>query len=539
MGAQYTVTPKPLPAQILEHCTVCFEEGLYEQAFSLLLSTVISRRSDDEPAYVPPPQYLALAATLIVHPRLTTRTTSQDKHDASDHALIYLQHVLDIAGPRQPETNEAYRFSKQSVPTRVNRLKTPHVSGSSGEDDALSGRIRSPYANKEALWSNVDDFWSVVGWAFNCSVVHKHRWERWRLWLDLMLDTLESDFLGRLQDRDAAHSDDCAVNLTPMTGSLLASYLVNVGEGRGGKRKIMRAILADGKQKSLAEFGEIWKNETKLPKMKQAEPLAKRRKLDLDNGEFGDYFDDDLNDDSPDPSVRRSRSATAVPSAKASRAASEDSEDLETDDDFDCSDQHPAASALEDFGGMDSIRLRQRLLALLIRFCVVEPGFLDTEDLFDLYTEFLRPLPLTLFQQFVLPTSPYLDPDAQCSLDQMLLRPLLAGAAPAYDANALLQDDFERRYVQYAANTTRAVDNAKLSLVVESLMRLLWKTGSLRYSERLEDLVSQGNEARKMKAAFDGRRKAGSKARDEEEAVFVLECSAERMLAVVDMINTF
>jgi hypothetical protein len=185
---------------------------------------------------------------------------------------------------------------------------------------------------------------------------------------------------------------------------------------------------------------------------------------------------------------------------------------------------------------MASLHLRQRILALLTLFSTKNPdAFLDTEDLFDLYTEFLRPLALPVFQQFVLPVKPWLGPNSQASLNQMLLRPLLVATAPPYHENALAQEELEVHYAPFAANSSGAVDNAKVSLLVEGLVRLLWKSGQLVATERLRALVKQGIEARREKVAFDGRRKVGVKRKVDEEAVVVMECSAERMLVVMDL----
>ena len=269
---------------------------------------------------------------------------------------------------------------------------------SEDEDDDVS-KIKSTYANKDSLWTNADDFWSVVGWSFNCSVAHPHRWERWKLWLELMLDVLEADLEARTSDAAKAYrSGGNAAVVATLKDSLLSNYLSYIGEGRNNKRRMMRAIFADGNKKGLAEFGEIWRHETKPPKQKKDDDRSsKRRKLDLENGEFGDYFDNESDEESLESSVRRSRSATAFPTPHRSRAVSE-AED--SGDELSGMDSPSTSSApgIESFGGMDAIRLRQRMLALLTRYCSLNPhAFLDNEDLFDLFTEFLRPLPLAIF----------------------------------------------------------------------------------------------------------------------------------------------
>lgn len=307
-------------------------------------------------------------------------------------------------------------------------------------------------------------------------------------------------------------------------------YLGTVGEGRNRKRRIMRAILADGSPKALAEFGEIWKDETKPPRRKKEARRGRKRQLDLDQGNYGDY-DEDSDAPTPDNSSQRSGSTS-----RRSRGISDRAAPPGELSDENGREQTPRPSGIEGFGGVESVMLRQRLLALLVRLCATHPeGFLDVEDLFDLYAEFLRALPLPVFQRFVLPLRRYLDEHFQASLDQMLLRPLLDGAAPAYKRNELTQADFELYYAPFAANVASMAENAKVGLLVEDLLRLLWKTGGLTYSDGLRSVVVRGISARRGKAEYDGRIKSEAKARGEEASATTMEASAARMIALIDM----
>lgn len=532
-SAQYRPV-KPVPTQLMDQITVCFEEQLYTQAFSLLSSSLSAGHASAQilPAHVPPIEHLALAATLSVHPGLTTRTKDADKHAASDEAASYLRSVQKTVGSHNAGLDKAFRFVPRTQATTLRQPRTKgrpsaHNAANDGGEEAQQS-IRSMYAGVEAVWKSAEDFWHVLGWAMNCSVAHKHRWERWKVWLELMLDVLASDLESRVLGGDVEES-------------LLAVYLRPIGEGRNNKRRLMRAVLADGSQKSLAEFDEIWRNEAKLPKSKQDDEKAgMKRKLDLENGDFGDYFDDESELDSPATSMPRSRSATALPVSRSSRQPSATHNDSEEGDTEACGsgDKSSQPAGVDAFGGMDSIKLRQCLLALLIRYCSIAPAaFLDTEDLFDLYTEFLRPLPLPVFQQFVLSSERWLGSNEQSSLNQMLLRPLLTSTAPPYHENALTQRDFEVQFASYAANTTSVVNNAKVSLLVEDLLRLLWRSGGLVYSGKLRKVVERGIQARSDKAAWDGRRKTGVKAAEEEDAALMMECSGERMLACLEMLG--
>lgn len=523
----------PLPAPLLDHCGVCFEEGLWSQALSLLSNSLTSGLSTNAPAAIPPPNYLAFAATLAVHPLLTTRTIEQERHVAADQALTYLRHAVNNVDAAEGGLRDAFSF-RDSVSrssrdrSRRSRSRKSDASGGSDNGEEKTGLIRSPYAEEKSLWNNAEDFWAVVGWAFNCSVRHRPRWERWKPWLALILDVLQSDL------------EATAASGGPMKETLIAKYISSVGEGRNSRRRIMRAITADGTDKSMSLFDEIWRNETKPPKTELNQRPHKRQKLDLDNGQYGDYYDSASDGESMASRRRRSLSASAVPSRPTrTDAASEAGSQSEGDADNLAAakaSEELSATGLESFGGEESIRLRQRFLSLLTRLSRVAPTlFMDTEEFFDIFTEFLRPLPLAIFQQFVLPSKPYLSSDNQASLNEMLSRPLLGSNSGSEEIS---REEFETRFAPQCARNTTSIDNAKVSLIVESLLRALWSSGWLH-----DDLVplriqiDKGIQARKDKVAYDGRKKADKNVSNEEYARAVLECSARRMQVLVDTIS--
>ncbi|KAK6417949.1 hypothetical protein LTR95_017262, partial [Oleoguttula sp. CCFEE 5521] len=498
-----------IPSQLLDQSTVCIEEQLFTQGISLLASVLTSGQGTCRPALVPPPQHLTLLATLSVHPSLTTRTTSKDRHAAADAAFQYLRHLQHLTNVDESGLSQALTY-QGTTPSRSKRAKLRH-NADSDEDSVQSGSINSPYAGKESILSNADDFWAVVGWALNCSVAHPARWARWKLWLEMVLDVLESNLEDR--HRRDPHTVDA---------SLIAHYLAQYADqGRSIKRRIMRAILADGSQTSMNQFPEIWRNETRPPKQINDEATcSKKRKLDLEQGEFGDYLDSDSDRDSPGGDLRVSRNATRTPGARLSTGPDSASRHA--------SPTPETVRSQASYGGESSIAIRRRLLAILARLAGLAPDlFLDTEDLFDLYTEFLRPLPLLVFTSFMLPSLPWLDANTQSSLIQMLLRPLLSSAAPVYNANALTQTDFETHYAPFAATGTSAVENARVAVLIEGLLRLLWETGALSSdsaSKRsLKAVVETGFKVRRNKVSWDGRKRSGSRAKEEEDAMAVIE----------------
>lgn len=520
---------RPVPATLLDQCSICLEEQLFSQGFSILSSGLNAGLDTNTPACIPPPQHLALASTLAVHPMMTTRTDDQDRHAAANDALKYLREVVAVVGVENAGIREALQFG---APTdarnnRSSRAKTRRSGQAyASDEEGDTGKLKSKYVEEQSIADNAQDFWAVVGWAFNCSVTHKARWARWSVWMELMLDIMDEDL--------KAHSS--AGRRGPELGNtLIARHVSIVGAGRNNKRRVMRAVLADGTAKSVAEFGEIWKHETKPPKKKEEANGAKRQKLDLDNDEFGDYLDNESDEDTAETRSRRSRSATA-PRSRRSRTPAIPDTAMEDDDNDSGFSEATDGDAIADFGGMDSIRLRQRILALLTDFSRIAPNlFVDTEELFAIYTEFIRPLPLNVFQQFACPLKPYMNPDYQASLNEMLFRPLLGTNATE---GKIDQGEFERSFATSTATNTSATDNAKVSLLAESLLRELWKTGELTQDlHRTKVLVEQGVKLRQDKVAGNGRRKTGKNADADDEAKITMEHSGQRMMVLLSMLT--
>lgn len=466
----------------------------------------------------------------MVHPSMTTKAGSDDEKQASDNALTFLREINAIVGPSNADFRTAFSFSSHSSARRERKHRDSSLSDD--EDD----KLKLALANKGALWAISEDFWAVVGWAFNCSVKHPNRWVRWKLWLDLMLDVIVDEFEEKRTQAAVSQAEGGEkATGTLVSQSLLAQYLHPAVDGRTGKRRIMRAIFADGSKKSLAEFSEVWKDETKESAKKDDQP-TKRRKLNFDEDDFGDYFDDD--DGEPDDDdvllggTTRS-SSTRASASRGKRAASDDSEAEEQGD----LEEQTSANLIEKYGGVESIKLRQRFLALLVPFCTAYPaGFMDTEDLFDLYTEFVRPLPLMVFQQFAYPPTPYLDTNSQATLNQTLLRPIISHEAPKFNSGSMMQAELEKHFLPFAANQSSVEENAKVSVLVESLFVMLWRHGGLEATASLHKMVKQGIDARKKKASFDGRKKTGRK-KEQDYMKLMLDVSAGNIAELLGVIQ--
>lgn len=520
---------KPFSHQLRETSCVYFDDGLYLEAISFLSNLLNSGTSVSDRtllAHAPFPQQLGLLSTLVVHPTFTTRASSAERLQASNSALRLLHDVNKIVGPVNADFANAFAFRSLSVSRRGGRRRGADDESEDGGD--AERMIRSELANTGSLFAQAESFWDVVGWAFNSSVVHKKRWERWRLWLELMLDALEDDWAERLKEVDEKHAevDDPAHDAAAQ--SLILQYLP-ASDGRTGRRRVMRAILANGDRKSLNEFREVFRNETAERKQEESTKTRLPTRINIDEGDFGDYgLDDDDEDDMLENAVDLRTSTRST--RRDVLAVDEESEDG-NDEGTSRSSDHYA------LGGVDSIILRQRLLSLLHRVAAARPNlFTDESDLFDLYTEFMRPLPLTSFD--LLLTSSKLDPMAQIRLQTNLLLPLLSTRPPVYDDQPLTQSDFEHNFLPYAANANSNVDNAKTSLVLEALMMALFTSTGLQPTETLGAAVEEGIRARKQKAIGDARRKGKGKEGEELEARRVLDLSEERLMALLEVIES-
>lgn len=106
----------------------------------------------------------------------------------------------------------------------------------------------------------------------------------------------------------------------------------------------------------------------------------------------------------------------------------------------------------------------------------------------------------------------------------------------SYDDD-LTQEVLEKCYLPFAANTTSLVDNAKVSLLVEALLRLYAHDAGLPLdvTPALRRAVDQGIQAREAKATRDRRKKPGGRMDEEEtSAKAYLKGSAARLRSLLE-----
>ena len=497
-------TVRSLPYELREHCLIYLEEGLYSQALSLLTIALTSGFTTDRPlpAFLPPPHYISLIATLAVHPTLTTRAKTLDRTEAANLALRYLRLLLKNIGPVNANLNEAFSFHRLSVSSRRGgkRRKTTdeNVDGPAFDSENIDTEL----ANAGSLWARAEDFWQIIGWCFNCSVLHRRRWERWSAWLTYMLEVLEADWDAR------AHGEGD----TSREKSLIMKYIDSGFSMAGRQRKILRAVFADGKTKSVAEFGEVWPNETKeLKKDKDIKRVVK--KIDIEADDYGDYMDDENDEDLEDSAEESSSSSEQVPQL-----------------------QDSIPNVADDLGGMDSIKLRLRLLSLLSKISAVLPNqFTNLQTLYDNFLEHFRSLPIPVFFIMISPTTlRVFTPSAASSLAQYILRSFIAASAPLPLNDNMSQDVLERSYLPYAANTSSLVDNTRVSLCVETLLRLFDVHVGLAWTPGLQEAAEVGVKARAAKAKAKKQTKRGTDGDGGRDGMW-LAASAERIMGVIEM----
>lgn len=388
------------------------------------------------------------------------------------------------------------------------------VLGDSGSNDGNDrDSISSELAETGAIWARAEDFWQVAGWGFNCSVLHKRRWTRWHQWLDFMIEVFERDWEARGFDV-GEHATPNDGKPDPREGSMIVGSL-NSGGSSGKERRILRAIFADGRLRAAGEFTEIWKNETK--ERKQDIDLKRiSKKIDIATDDYGDYMDEDRDSELEDPDTSSQKNLPSLNPPSSTTTFPNLSDPL---------------------GGSSSLDLRYRLLSLLSAVSIALPHkFTPLPNLFDLFCENIRPLPLPTFFALMTPIQlAHFSPHTAIALTKFLLNSLIAASAPMpTNEYPFSQETLEICYIPYTANTTSIADNAKVSLLIEALLRIVDRHKCLSWTPRLQDAVDEGIPAREKKAKTTSRKRDRNSASGGDERVW-LTASAARIRSVVAM----
>lgn len=262
-----------------------------------------------------------MIATLAIQPKHTSRLASAAEHDVASLSLTFLRDVLATVGPVNGKLRDAFLFRGEGGRRRRSDETFPRH-GSDSDEDHIRGRT----ANGGSIWARGQDFWKVLGWAFNCSASYPHRWRWWKPWLEYMLDVLELDYDERRQsdleregfgdgpDEDE-DDDDHAGEQVPreclmLQDSLLASYIMPRNSRSSPLKPIISSLFADGGPSSTSIYTEVFKNETKVAS--KSSKKRKRHHVDLENDNFGDYDEDSSTGGSEPPTPEHQRTSARV-----------------------------------------------------------------------------------------------------------------------------------------------------------------------------------------------------------------------------------
>ncbi|KAI9039927.1 uncharacterized protein KD926_008913 [Aspergillus affinis] len=512
---------KPISFELIQHSDT--------QALDLLLNILTTATEAPTPVFAPPPQHLAVAATLLVHPSTTTRAKTAEETEAPNASLRLLRLTNTLAGPISANFERAFSFTHFES-SRRGRRRHEH-----GSDDEMKP-LNLDLGQSASVWSRAEDFWHAVGWAFNCSVLHPERWKRWSTWLEFMCEVLEDDWeeRKRLHSASTKQKEDGETSKGGpkiLQDSLIVRY-IDEGSSRYGKiRRIMRAIFADGSTSSVNEFREVFHRELKQPK-RETENIKKREvEVNIDEEEYGDYQTDDggssQNETDPTTTSKRPTRQTKRP-RRGTRSKPDPSanEDAQT-----AAHLH---GGVDHLGGLPSLALRQRLLHLLSTVSQHLPAsFINLEELYHLFVENIRHLPLPTFQALISPSVlPYFTPAATTTLCECLLFRMRESGAAITDEEYLSQAKLEQCFLPYAASTASIVDNAKVSVALESLLVLLADNSLLKVTPELQNAVEEGINARAKKTQVETRRSQNSRKLESIEWSWLIE-SGERLRFLV------
>ncbi|KAF1831751.1 hypothetical protein BDW02DRAFT_649661 [Decorospora gaudefroyi] len=499
---------------LTNHAKAYLEGGQYASGYDFLYSLLAAGTSVSTPAqpyigFLAPPAYLAYASSMIADPKFTTKAQSTDAVKGADAALRYLQCVhTTIDAPAYPTIRKAFTF-----PEERNRRRAPGHRNAESLSPRLGGdveRIAGEAANQKSLWYCADDFWHIVGWAFNCSVAHKKRWSRWKLWVSTMLDFLESDW--EVCVRRSQEDED--VREAILQESLVWHYIVgdeSIPTQRLRRRRIVKAIHATATPESRKDYPEIWSRETLEPQRKKDhQPVGK---VDFETGEIGDYDSDEEMQDVSEMDVD----------------ADDDTSSTTSEDGI-----KNLRDAVEQLGGQDSIELRQRMIALLAQVALALPSsFTPFFDLCDNILEDFNQLP-TITYAVLISTSKMPD-RLQIASNANLLHPLISGKPPNYFLYEPTQSDFETKLFPLRGTTQSFALNAKISLVLEQMFMYMVDQDALTPTDKLRKAIETGIEARR--GVHGTSRGAKGNPEEETQAKGLMEACAARLLGLLEVLE--
>jgi hypothetical protein len=332
-----------------------------------------------------------------------------------------------------------------------------------------------------------------------------------------MLDVLDADWVERTRRDEEDYEMKGRVGVEPTmwrAESMMIMYMDQKDGRHSGPKAIMKALFAYNGSVTSSSFQEIFDKEHKGPRQ-QGKKRKREAVLDLANDKFGDYFDEDESISSgvsepPTPHKQRTKSDSSGVGA----------------------------------GMVESVHLRLRLFKLLSAVTHRLRKRSELERLYEDFSAGVRVLPLDIFALFVSQRSNPLVPEAHVTLTKELFHSFLPSSYkdprkvdPEGDAlGSLTMPMLEHCYVCYPANTIGLEHNAKLSLLVENAIQLLWICDMIEYTDSFAAAAEKGIEARAKKAQKKrtGRTKVDA---SDSHASNVMDASAERIRILLEVLS--
>ena len=194
---------------------------------------------------------------------------------------------------------------------------------------------------------------------------------------------------------------------------------------------------------------------------------------------------------------------------------------------------------------VETVEIRLRLFSLLSAvFFYLRGSFDPIGELYDKFATSVRGLPLDLFRLFVSSHSTPLPDDVYVSFLRGIVDKLLpnhpdpGSVDPETDDHYGVSVDILRRcFLPFAANKIFTEDNAKLSLVLEHMLRFLWTRSRIPRASSLRPAIEAGIAARneKSKSRKVGRTKNVEAA--ESSARQILDDSSQNLTILIELIE--
>jgi len=518
---------------------------------TLLADGTVTRPSKHPaPARVAPPTQLAFLNTLIIHPSYTSRASEPTNLHVAARALAYLRGVLEITGPIHANLRYAFTFNRRprrdgrdsrSTSRYHTRYSSPPLhddEANSSDSDNVEGRL----ANEQSVWQGAGNFWTALGWAFRCAAAHPERWRHWKVWLEYMVDVLEKDWDERFaldaeQNGVEGSQSTQAGEWKMLNESLLVAYFDDLHRGGDILKGVLRALMAftDDDPIDKGTYREVFERElavitgnskrkraatTGEPEMNQLGSLMDwAEEDDLEESE-DDEDDDEFTSRPSSPSIGKKKSARVSRGKKAKQAGSS-----------------PSAAIFRVTEGMaDSVSIRLRIFRLLsAAACYIPERFCPLADLYDKFADRVCNLPLAMFRPFIDSLSSISVTSVYVSLYRRFAERLLPNNCPdpsdvdssTDEADGLSFDLLGKCFLPFAASRVMAEDNAKLSLILESMLWFIYQNSPVTKAEatRLGKAAEKGIKAREERIK---KRNANVSAAD-REAREVLQRSARSM----------